>query len=34
MILKGLEGLKSHELIGFDWPEISPTEVPVSDMNT
>lgn len=34
MILKGLDGLKSHELIGFDCPDISPTEVPVSDINT
>ena len=31
---KGLDGLKSHELMGLDWPEISPTEVPVSDMKT
>lgn len=34
MILKGRAGRKSQELIGFDWPEISPTDVPVSDMNT
>lgn len=32
--LNGLDGLKSHELIGLDCPEISPTDVPVSDMKT
>lgn len=32
--LNGLVGLKSHELIGLLWPEISPTDVPVSAMNT
>lgn len=34
IILKGLVGRKSQELMGFDWPAISPTEVPVSDMKT
>lgn len=34
IILKGLVGLKSQELISFDWPEISPTDVPVSDIKT
>lgn len=32
--LNGLAGLKSHELIGLLWPEISPTDVPVSAINT
>lgn len=30
----GRAGRKSHELIGFDWPLISPTLVPVSVINT
>lgn len=34
MIRKGLVGLKSQELMGLDWPEISPTDVPVSDIKT
>lgn len=32
--LNGREGRKSTELIGLDCPLISPTDVPVSDMNT
>jgi hypothetical protein len=33
-IRNGLAGRKSQELIDFDCPDISPTEVPVSAMNT
>lgn len=33
-IRNGLDGRKSQELIDFDCPDISPTEVPVSAMNT
>jgi len=32
--LNGLAGLKSHELIDLLWPEISPTDVPVSAIKT
>lgn len=34
IILNGRFGRKSQEFIGFDWPDISPTDVPVSDMKT
>jgi hypothetical protein len=33
-IRNGLAGRKSQELIDFDCPDISPTDVPVSAINT
>lgn len=34
MILKGLAGRKSHELMGLEGPPIVPLEVPVSTRKT